>query len=269
MTVNEVNNAPILAPILSRTVNEGNLLEVTNSAVDPDPGVHVLSFSLDPGAPSGMSITSQGIITWTPTEAQGPGTYAVTVRVTDDGSPALSDAKAFSVFVVEVNTPPVLGAILDRTTEVGHPVSLGVSATDVDVPLQNLTFSLQAGPPEAGLDANTGAFLWTPSPPAAGTTNEFTVMVSDHGSPALTATRSFSVYVMAELRATVSRSGQTVSISFSSLAGRTYRVEYLDQLGVGNWTELGEDIAATGSSTTLNDASAAGQQRFYRVVQVP
>jgi hypothetical protein len=269
VTVNEVNNAPVLAPVLSRTVSEGNLLVVTNAATDPDAGAHVLTFSLEPGAPEGMSITSTGVITWTPTEAQGPGTYAVTVRVTDDGAPALSATTTFSVFVVEVNTPPELATIADRTVGVGQSVSFSIAATDVDVPLQNLTFSLQTGMPDAGVDPNTGAFAWTPGPLAAGTTNQFTVMVSDHGSPAMTATRSFSVYVISGLRAGITREGEVVSITFPSQPGKTYRVEYRDDLGAGEWTTAGPDTVAAGATTIVTDSAAGTTQRFYRVQELP
>src|SRR6185369_14922161 len=82
------NLPPVLAAIPDPTVNELSLLSITNSATDPDH--NALTFSLDPGAPVGVSIDpSSGVLTWTPTEAQGPGSYSVTVRVTDDGSPPL------------------------------------------------------------------------------------------------------------------------------------------------------------------------------------
>jgi len=46
-----------------------------------------LTYTLDAGFPSGASINAtNGVFTWTPTEAQGPGSYPVTVRVSDNFS---------------------------------------------------------------------------------------------------------------------------------------------------------------------------------------
>src|SRR5207245_7704932 len=98
--VNEVNLPPALAPISDKTVNEGSLLSFTASASDPDLPQNTLTFSLDAGAPSGAAInSSNGVFSWTPTEAQGPSTNTITIRVTDNGSPVLSDARTFTVIV--------------------------------------------------------------------------------------------------------------------------------------------------------------------------
>ena len=83
-------------------------LTVTNAATDSDLPANVLSYRLE-GAPEGATIDAQGVITWTPTEAQGPSTNLITVVVTDDGSPALSATNTFTVIVSEVNTAPVSG----------------------------------------------------------------------------------------------------------------------------------------------------------------
>ena len=46
------------------------------------------------------------VFTWTPTENQGPGDYLFTVRVTDNGSPAMYAEQTVNVHVNEVaNTP--------------------------------------------------------------------------------------------------------------------------------------------------------------------
>ena len=48
------------------------------------------------GAPDGAAIDPlTGVFTWTPTEAQGPQTYTVTVRVIDSTLPAATDARRF------------------------------------------------------------------------------------------------------------------------------------------------------------------------------
>jgi hypothetical protein len=95
-----------LPPLLTmgntnRTIHAGTTLTITNSATDPDVPANVLTFSLDPGAPAGAVIgSSSGVFTWTPDQTFVNTTNPVTVRVTDNGSPPLSDAKSFFVTVV-------------------------------------------------------------------------------------------------------------------------------------------------------------------------
>ena len=77
-----VDVAPVLDPAGDQSTDELSLLSFTATASDPDSPPDTLVFSLA-GAPAGASITAGGVFTWTPTEAQGPGVYAVTVRVLD------------------------------------------------------------------------------------------------------------------------------------------------------------------------------------------
>src|SRR6185503_241352 len=95
ITVNNVpNTAPILAAIGNKTVNELALLSFTATATDAEAPPQTLTFSLGAGAPAGAAITAAGAFTWTPTEAQGPGSYPITV-VVSDGS--LTDSEAITV----------------------------------------------------------------------------------------------------------------------------------------------------------------------------
>src|SRR5205814_2845720 len=100
ITVNEVNSAPVLAPIADRTINEETLLTFTNSATDSDLPINSLTFRLGDGAPAGAAVdAASGVFTWTPTEAQGASNYVISVIVTDNGVPPLSDSKTFHVQV--------------------------------------------------------------------------------------------------------------------------------------------------------------------------
>src|SRR5207249_4935884 len=99
--------APALTVPADQTLDELTTLSVSASAADSDLPTNTLTFTLV-SSPTGMTIdSSSGAISWTPTEAQGPSTNTVTVRVTDNGSPVLSDTKSFTVTVREVNSAPV------------------------------------------------------------------------------------------------------------------------------------------------------------------
>ena len=87
---------------------------------------NLLTYSLV-GAPAGASIdASTGLFTWTPTEAQGPGAYTFTVRVTDTGTPPLSDERQVTVTVNEVRSSSFQG--LDATDTYGLSWAYDVSA---------------------------------------------------------------------------------------------------------------------------------------------
>ncbi len=269
ISVNGGNRPPMLAPILSLNINEGSTLTVTNSASDPDSPPQTLTFSLGIGAPDGMSIDSaSGLISWTPTEAQGPGNYSITVRVTDNGEPPLSDAKSFSVSVNEVNSPPQISFPSNWTVRAETLLTFTASATDLDLPAQRMTFSVDPGDPlEAQIDRATGLFTWSPMEANTGT-NLLTIRVTDDGSPPRSAGSALRVVVLPALRAKISLSGNMAAITFGAIAGRSYQVEYKNNLTDPAWTQLGENTVATSSTLTFNDTLKTSGQRFYRFIQL-
>src|SRR5439155_677078 len=187
------NRAPTLNPIGNKTVNELSALTFTATASDPDAG-QTLTFSLDAGAPAGATIgASSGAFSWTPTEAQGPASTPITVRVTDNGSPALSDFETITVTVNEVNSAPVLAAIGNKTTNEQALLAFTATASDADVPAHTLTFSLDPG--AATSAATNGAISWTPSAAQGPARLPMTVRVTDNGSPAMSDFEVISITV--------------------------------------------------------------------------
>ena len=139
VAVSDVNDAPVLGAIGSRSVNELVLLTFTATAIDADLPANTLTFSLANGTsgtvPAGAAIDGiSGIFTWTPTEAQGPGDYTFDVCVSDGTA---SDCETISVTVSEVNVAPEIteGDSVNVTmTKNGDPTpfSLLLHATDAD-----------------------------------------------------------------------------------------------------------------------------------------
>src|SRR5207249_3378508 len=155
------------------------------------------TYSLDAGAPAGAAIdASSGAFSWTPTESQGPADYSVTVRVTDDGTPALSAHEIITIHVAEVNEAPVLASIGDKSVNEGSPLTSTPSATDAHVAPPTLTFSLDAGAPGgAAIKASSGAFSWTPTEAQGPGDYSITVRVTDDGVPALDDFETITVHV--------------------------------------------------------------------------
>ncbi|MRS12778.1 MAG: hypothetical protein EG823_06875 [Actinobacteria bacterium] len=175
------NTAPVLAAIGNKNVAEGSLLSFTATATDADIPAQTLIFSLSGTPPTGAAITSGGSFTWTPTEAQGPGTYPITVVVSDGAATA---SETITVTVSEVHTAPVLAAIGNKNVAEGSLLSFTATATDADIPAQTLIFSLSGTPPTGAAITSGGSFTWTPTEAQGPGTYPITVVVSDGAATA-------------------------------------------------------------------------------------
>ncbi len=269
VTVLQSNLPPVLAPIPDQTNFELTTLTITNMASDPNTPAQTLTFSLDSGAPTNAAIDpTNGVFTWTPTQEQSPGTTLITVRVTDSGVPPMSAAQSFTVTVLQTNLPPVLAPISNQTIHVGMTLVITNSATDPDSNM--LAFSLDAGAPgNASIDPASGIFMWTPDSSFANTTNDITVRVTDDGVPPFSDAQSFVVTVVPLNFQTTTLSNDVLTISWGSISGLTYRVQYKTNLLDGSWTDLVPDVTATGPASSTTDSIDTDAQRFYRVLVVP
>jgi hypothetical protein len=225
-----------------------------------------LTFSLS-NAPAGATIDrANGVFTWTPAEGQGPGLYSITVRVTDNNVPPSSDAKTFQVAVNEANQAPTLAAIANRVVHAGTLVIVTNVASDPDLPTNRLSFNLEADAPDgAAVHPDTGVFTWPTDLVAPGSTNAFTVRVTDNGQPPLSTARGFSVAVWPRPHAQATWVVGSTTLTWSALAGTRYRVQYKTALDAPAWTDLPPDVQAAATTATKVDVST-GAQRFYRIL---
>lgn len=163
------------------------------------------------------------------------------------------------------NTPPVLAPIAGQAVFLGQAVTVQASATDSDQPAQVLTFSLGANSPAgASIEPSSGLFRWVPN--TAPSTNLVTIVVTDSGVPARSASQSFTVVVYSppELTGFVV-SGTQLTFGFSTVPGRNYQVEYSDTLAIGQWLPYGNPILGTGDVISITADITQSARRFYRV----
>jgi hypothetical protein len=137
-------------------------------------------------APTGGIATVNGVgakpsIDYAPTSNwYGTDTFVVQVA---DGLGGY-DRATITVTVNPVNDSPVLAPIGPKQTDEFTPMTFTVSATDVDRPVQDLTFSISGAPPNSAFDPQTGVFSWVPVAGQAGTEGTVytvTVTVTDNG----------------------------------------------------------------------------------------
>ena len=161
-----VNRAPSLAAIGAKGTAENQPLVFNISGSDPDGTPLTLSAS---GLPSGASFTDNGNSTggfnWTPTFSQA-GSYPV-IFIASDGS--LADSESVVITVSNVNRPPVLDAIANKTASIGVQLAFAITAADPDadsVSLQVKNLPTGASLSEVGWNVSLNRFVanftWTP-----------------------------------------------------------------------------------------------------------
>ena len=167
------------------------------------------------------------------------------------------------------NTAPTLAALANQTLIAGQTLTLTNVAADNDVPAQTLTFSLLSAPGGGVINASNGVFRWRPAIAQSPSTNLISVVVTDSGSPPLSATNQFSVTVIQPARPVVSLVGFNNGV-FSFVVNGTNGPDYvvLTSTNLTTWSPLW-----TNSSPVLpfnfTNATTNFSQLFYQVLLGP
>jgi hypothetical protein len=268
------NSPPTITPIANITTNEMRRVQFFVTATDTDVPSQALTFSLEPGAPTNATIASSGLFRWRPNEEHGPGSYPITVRVTDNGLPPASSTATFTVTVNEVNRPPCF-RIREQWVKAGSQLTF-LTGFDVDLPPQFVTYSV-VGTPPAGLavNANTGEVTWTPTDNQASNVYSVTIEGVDDGEPNLTGRFTYTIHVLSSdailIVADVAFVGSDTLISWGATPGRTYLVEYTENLSAQppTWTSLPDGFIFADNPVMTVRHERGGAQRFYRISEIP
>jgi DNA-binding beta-propeller fold protein YncE len=179
ITVGDINRPPILNPIGSKTVNEGQTLTFAVSATDPDGDDLIYRVGEMPAGAGFDAVTRS--FSWTPIYEQA-GTYTVVFTVTDVGTPSLNTSEAVSITVGNVNRPPVLDPIGNKWVNEGETLTFTLTATDPDG--NDLIFSANNLPAGANFNPIVRSFTWTPTLEQGGNYENVEFSVMDNGNPA-------------------------------------------------------------------------------------
>ncbi len=161
ISVSNINNPPVLTPIGNKAVDENALLSFTISATDPDGDT--LSYSSTTLPQGAVLAADTGAFSWTPGYSQA-GNYPVTFSITDTAGASVTET--ITITVNNVNRPPALTPIGNKTVDENVNLSFTVSATDADS--DTLFYSTSLLPSGAAFDAGTKTFNWTPTYTQAG-----------------------------------------------------------------------------------------------------
>jgi hypothetical protein len=158
-----------------------------------------------------------------------------TFSVVDANGYNMTNTIGVRVISVTANSAPVFStSSSNRTINVGVNLNITNSATDADAG-QVLTYSLPVKPTNASINTSSGVLSWRPIITQANSTNAFSVIVADNGSPSLSATQSFSVIV----------SPLSVPVITTPTLGA-------GQVGLSISGQVGPDYAVQGSSNLVN-----------------
>lgn len=174
ITVSNTNRAPILNSIGSKMVDEGQNLNFTLSAGDPDS--NTLSYSAS-NLPTGASLDSvTGIFSWTPDYSQS-GSYTPTLRVCDNDTSSLCAEETITITVNNINRAPTLNSIGNKIADENSLLEFILSATDADG--DSLNYSASNLPIGSAFSTTTGTFSWTPTYDQAGAYDNVHFEVTD------------------------------------------------------------------------------------------
>jgi hypothetical protein len=150
----------------------------------------------------------------------------------------------------------------NRAINVGVNLMITNTATDADA----LTYSLLPGSPaNSSIGAASGVLSWRPLVTQADSTNVFSVVVADNGSPSLSATQTFNVFVNplnAPLVGTPQIAGGLLSLNVDGQVGPDYAVQ--GSTNLLNWdTLLITNPAAMPFNWSTNVGTLPAQ--YYRI----
>ncbi|WP_242531768.1 Ig-like domain-containing protein [Vibrio alginolyticus] len=174
ITVNNVNDAPVITGTPSAQVDEDSVYQFVPAALDNDPA-DTLTYLIANKPPWATFDKTTGALSGTPSNRY-VGTYPGIVISVSDGTIS-SSLSAFSITVNNVNDAPVISG--SPATQVNEDSTYLFTPQVSDVDSQAFTFSIVNKPSWASFDASTGTLSGTPDNGDVGKYQGIVISVSD------------------------------------------------------------------------------------------
>jgi endoglucanase len=263
-----INSTPPLAPTnLNATAMSSSQIQlVWNSSTNTSS--YNIKRSTTNGGPYSLIYSGVNGTNYSDTGLPATNTFYYVVSALNASGESLNSSPASATTLVS-NTPPTLAPIADRNIGAGMVLTITNVATDTNVPAPILTFSLLSAPTNATIDSASGILTWRPMVSQANSTNPFTVMVADNGTPSLSATQNFFVTVnplaTPQLSHAIFSNGQ-FALQIDGDNGPDYQIQVSTNLT--DWNTLFTTNSPALPFTWTNNAGDASMN-FYRVLMGP
>jgi hypothetical protein len=260
ITLTNVNDAPVA---LSQSVTNGEDTSFGITLGSSDVDGPLTNYVVLAGPTNGtLSGEAPNLVYHGATNYYGADGFTFSVS---DGS-LTSGVATVTITLTNVNVAPVAN---DDHYDLGGGVALdvpapGVLANDNDLEGERLTAILVGGPLQGILNLDSsGGFNYTPTNHFSGV-DTFTYEVSDGQTNSGPATVSVAVSNPIQI-VSVAISNNLVMVTWTSIVGKDYRLQYKDNWADADWTDLTPDVSASSTSAVGTNAVDAVAQRIYRV----
>ncbi|MCF6285505.1 MAG: Ig-like domain-containing protein, partial [Candidatus Hydrogenedentes bacterium] len=190
VTVDPVNDPPVLITIGDQIVGEGENLLFAVGATDPDDETAVLSAA---NLPSGATFDADlGVFTWTPGFEEAATYSDIVFTAVDGGDASIMVTETIAITVTNTNRTPILDAVGNVEIREENTLTLTLGGTDPDD--DTILFFMNMLPAGAAFDATTATLTYTP---ALGDAGDYAVVagVQDNGTPQQSDTEAFVITV--------------------------------------------------------------------------
>lgn len=165
--------------------------------------------------------------------------------------------------------PPGLAAVTNQNVIAGATLIVANSASDPNSPAQTLGFALTSQPAGAVINPTNGLITWRPLISQSGTSNRFSVVVTNSAN--LAVTQSFWVSVGVPEKPVFSApalSGGVMALTISGSSGPDYIIQGATNLAPAGW----QTLFTTNSPAVpfhWSDTNVSRPQFFYRALLGP
>lgn len=166
VSVDTVNDAPVITSTAGTTATEDVLYQYQVDVTDPDDSNNGVDlFFAIYNAPTGMSVSTTGLVTWSPSEGQGNASN-IRVEVRDGGeNGAVPDEETWSIVVTSVNDAPTFSVFSSEQVNEGQLLAFNAASFLTDPDDNNngsdISWSLVNEP--SGMNISSlGEVTWTP-----------------------------------------------------------------------------------------------------------
>ncbi len=161
----------------------------------------------------------------------------------------------------------MLDPIGPKMIYLGQTLTFTATATDADVPAQVLSFTLDRHAARRRQHHARWRVQLDTRPPWAPT--RITIRVIDNGVPSVSDSETITVAVLSAPRFSSSlRNGPNLELTWGTVAGKKYAIDYKANLNAAQWTPLLTN-QAVGTSLSFTNSTTNAPQGFFRIRTVP